>query len=226
MKKLICLSFIVSFAMGCKKTETTTSETKSATADTTTAVATDTTKVEKGEAGLYACPMHPEVTGKKDEKCPKCGMSLNVPVSQIKKESPEKPVTTATVTAPAKPIQTKAVVTNTSVSKHAFNFDAAVAEYLKIKKALTINDSKGAAIAAKALYASLTNAGPNTPTSKGGNQYSNIANDAKEHAQSIADNAGKIALQREYFAMLTKDINDLIAILGTNQKLSQDEIRK
>jgi ABC-type Fe3+-hydroxamate transport system substrate-binding protein len=29
---------------------------------------------------LYACPMHPEVTGKKDEKCSKCGMKLTVPV--------------------------------------------------------------------------------------------------------------------------------------------------
>ncbi len=29
---------------------------------------------------LYACPMHPEVTGKKDDKCSKCGMKLTVPV--------------------------------------------------------------------------------------------------------------------------------------------------
>ena len=29
---------------------------------------------------LYACPMHPEVKGKKDEKCSKCGMKLTVPV--------------------------------------------------------------------------------------------------------------------------------------------------
>ena len=29
---------------------------------------------------LYACSMHPEVIGKKDEKCPKCGMKLTVPV--------------------------------------------------------------------------------------------------------------------------------------------------
>lgn len=25
---------------------------------------------------VYACPMHPEVTGKKGEKCSKCGMDL------------------------------------------------------------------------------------------------------------------------------------------------------
>lgn len=24
----------------------------------------------------YACPMHPEVTGKQGDKCPKCGMAL------------------------------------------------------------------------------------------------------------------------------------------------------
>ncbi|MEO8591170.1 MAG: heavy metal-binding domain-containing protein [Flavobacteriales bacterium] len=24
----------------------------------------------------YACPMHPEVTGKEGDKCPKCGMAL------------------------------------------------------------------------------------------------------------------------------------------------------
>jgi hypothetical protein len=31
----------------------------------------------------YACPMHPEVTGKKGDKCPKCGMEL-VPVAKEK----------------------------------------------------------------------------------------------------------------------------------------------
>lgn len=29
---------------------------------------------------VYACPMHPEVTGKKGETCPKCGMELTDPV--------------------------------------------------------------------------------------------------------------------------------------------------
>jgi len=31
---------------------------------------------------LYACSMHPEVTGKKDSKCPKCGMKLTEPVKK------------------------------------------------------------------------------------------------------------------------------------------------
>lgn len=32
------------------------------------------------ETALYACPMHPEVQGKKDSECPKCGMKLTVSV--------------------------------------------------------------------------------------------------------------------------------------------------
>ncbi|MET0760343.1 MAG: heavy metal-binding domain-containing protein [Flavobacterium sp.] len=31
---------------------------------------------------MYACPMHPEVQGKMDEKCPKCGMDLTEPVPE------------------------------------------------------------------------------------------------------------------------------------------------
>lgn len=27
---------------------------------------------------VYACPMHPEVTGKKGDKCTKCGMNLEL----------------------------------------------------------------------------------------------------------------------------------------------------
>lgn len=29
---------------------------------------------------MYACPMHPEVHGKLNDKCPKCGMNLTEPV--------------------------------------------------------------------------------------------------------------------------------------------------
>ena len=29
---------------------------------------------------LYSCPMHPEVIGKKDSTCSKCGMKLTAPI--------------------------------------------------------------------------------------------------------------------------------------------------
>jgi RNase P subunit RPR2 len=30
----------------------------------------------------YACPMHPEIKGKFNEKCTKCNMSLTIPVAK------------------------------------------------------------------------------------------------------------------------------------------------
>ena len=44
------------------------SETKTVTADSATAT--------HSEQHIYACPMHPEVTGKEGDTCPKCGMKL------------------------------------------------------------------------------------------------------------------------------------------------------
>lgn len=40
------------------------------------------TKMMNNNPTMYACPMHPEVQGKLNDKCPKCGMKLTVPVSE------------------------------------------------------------------------------------------------------------------------------------------------
>ncbi len=50
---------------------------------------TESTKTETSSE-LYACPMHPEVTGKKGESCSKCGMELTEPVTQTQTTHEEK----------------------------------------------------------------------------------------------------------------------------------------
>ncbi|MDF1546735.1 MAG: heavy metal-binding domain-containing protein [Bacteroidales bacterium] len=36
----------------------------------------DENKKTEQTAAVYACPMHPEITGKEGDKCSKCGMAL------------------------------------------------------------------------------------------------------------------------------------------------------
>lgn len=74
MKKIIFSAILTAFVLvSCnqknKKTESTDSTTK-------------TTEPVEVTTELYACPMHPEVTGKKGEKCSKCGMELTEPVTK------------------------------------------------------------------------------------------------------------------------------------------------
>jgi hypothetical protein len=88
MKKLFFPSIIASILAltACnsnsdKSKETTTIETtpiETTTIDTSTPPVITTPVAEQ----LYACSMHPEVIGKKDEKCPKCGMKLTEPVKK------------------------------------------------------------------------------------------------------------------------------------------------
>lgn len=39
-------------------------------------------KTMESDSKMYACPMHPEVIGKKGDKCPKCGMDLTEEVTK------------------------------------------------------------------------------------------------------------------------------------------------
>lgn len=161
---------------------------------------------------LYACPMHPEITGKKGEKCSKCGMELSKEV-------------TAAVNSPVTENATKdtgAAKTSAQVSQTKFSIAEIVSNYLKLKNALTNDDANRAASAGKALFTSFANANTSALDEKQKKEFSDIADDAKEHGEHIGANAGKIDHQREHFALLSKDINDLIKMFGAPQKLYQD----
>ncbi|SNB43936.1 conserved hypothetical protein [Flavobacterium psychrophilum] len=173
---------------------------------------TETVTSEKTETAsqLYACSMHPEVTGKKGEKCSKCGMELTEPV----KATTEKIV--ATETEPVTEI------TTTAVAQTPFSINEIISNYLTLKNALTKDDAKGAGVAGKTLYATFNAVNVNSIDAKLKKEYLDIVDDAKEHAEHIGANADKLEHQREHFVMLSKDINDLIKLFGTKQKLYQD----
>jgi plasmid stability protein len=150
-------------------------------------------------ATVYACSMHPEVTGKKGEKCSKCGMALTEPVKAA-----------ATTAAPAQAQGTASI-------------KEIVSGYLLVKNAFTADNTTEAAAAGKALEATLRGFNKAALTAEQKKAFDEIAEDATEHAEHIGANGGKIEHQREHFALLSKDIYDLVKVFGAaGQPLYQD----
>jgi hypothetical protein len=169
---------------------------------------TETVDKENTEAAaenqLYSCSMHPEVHGKQGEACSVCGMELTEPVTQ----------------AAVAPVEVKAQAE--PLSKSSFSVDEVLNNYLKLKNALAKDDSKEGANAAKELNATFNNLKSDKIEAKFKKEYADLTDDAKEHAAQIADNSGKIDSQREHFAMLSKDVNELVKIFGTDIKIYRD----
>jgi hypothetical protein len=148
---------------------------------------------------MYACPMHPEVMGNKGDKCSKCGMELSVPVDMN--------ATATQAPSGAKPV----VATNEIISN-----------YLQLKNAFTNDNTDEAAKAGKALEAAFKSFDKTALTAEQKKTYEDIESDAREHAEHIGANAGKIAHQSEHFDLLSKDMYDLVKALGAGQTLYKD----
>ncbi|WP_140487154.1 DUF3347 domain-containing protein [Flavobacterium sp. GSA192] len=130
------------------------------------------------------------------------------------------------------PKNKQAETTNTLIMKNDSKMNSAqssnasinevVANYLKLKNNLVNDNSKEAANSGNALVTTIGKVDMNSISKEQMKDYMDIADDAKEHAEHIVSNGGDIAHQREHFVMLSKDVNDLIQLFGTNQKLYQD----
>ena len=177
---------------------------------------TDVTETTSTSSELYACSMHPEVTGKKGSACSKCGMELTELIPQEKETETQKDTTTVEA---VKVQENKEV---TQVSAKPFSTSEIVADYLKLKNALIKDDAKTAAASGTALLKILNTTDVSSLDGKSQKQFLNIAEDAKVHTKHIADNPSKIDHQREHFIMLSNNMNDLIKNFGTKQKLYQD----
>lgn len=94
--------------------------------------------------------------------------------------------------------------------------------YLKIKNALANDKSKEATTAATDFVNAVLATNSEKIDSKLIDKYKTITESAKKQADLIVSNDGKIAAQRTHFAVLSKDITNLIATFGTDKKLYQD----
>lgn len=111
--------------------------------------------------------------------------------------------------------EVKAVVQNFSIAP-------IIKDYLALKNALVADNDRAAANAGKQLFANLNKVDMKAIPANKHKEFMDIFENAKENAEHISDNAGKIDHQREHLASLSKDVSDLIALFGTTQKLYQD----
>ena len=100
--------------------------------------------------------------------------------------------------------------------------EAIINGYLKIKNALANDKSKEATTAATDFVNAVLATNSEKIDSKLIDKYKTITESAKKQADLIVSNDGKIAAQRTHFAVLSKDITNLIATFGTDKKLYQD----
>ena len=98
--------------------------------------------------------------------------------------------------------------------------NAIIDNYLQIKNALVADDQETAAQAGGKLVGKFEDFDQSNYSSEEQQELADIIEDAKEHAEHIAESA--IDHQREHFDILSKDVIDMIAITGTNKKLYQD----
>jgi Protein of unknown function (DUF3347)/Heavy metal binding domain len=208
MKNLFLYIIILLFAFAACNTGTSkTNESKTA-------------QVTENKEQLYACSMHPEVRGKKGDKCSKCGMELSVPVKDSIAAAETEPAAppAATNDTANNPVKTKTSVATSS----SFSINEIVSNYLKLKNALARDDARGAADAGKAMVTAIAKSDATGLSAQQKKIFTDITDDAKEHGEHIGENAGKIEHQREHFAMLSKDVNDLLKTFVAPQKLYQD----
>lgn len=99
---------------------------------------------------------------------------------------------------------------------------AVIGSYLKLKNAFTADNDKDAAAAGNEMLASFAAFDKKSLTAEQSKAYTELEEDAKEHAEHIAANIGNIVHQREHFDMLSKDMHDLVKLLGTSQHLYVD----
>lgn len=94
--------------------------------------------------------------------------------------------------------------------------------YLKLKDALASDNAKDAAGAGGEIMKVLSKVDSVDMTPAQRKSYADLADDIKENAEHISENAGKIDHQREHFEMLSKDIYDLVKVFGGGRHLYQD----
>jgi hypothetical protein len=94
--------------------------------------------------------------------------------------------------------------------------------YLQMKNAFVNDNDKDAANAGNAMLKAFNDFDTTILREDERKAFSDITDDAKEHAEHIGMNAGNIKHQREHFDMLSKDMYDLVKKFAAGEPIYVD----
>ena len=168
-------------------------------------------------AALYSCPMHANVKGENGAECPECGMELT---EKVQAKAPTNNTIIAGDTLD-EDVSLRKIKTR-GEKQQAFPTEQIVADYLKVKNALTRDDSGNAAVLANNMKYNLDETKSSSTDKKAAAQYNKLVKEIRENTSYVGDFPGGLKEQREYFARLSKNMVDFIKAYGTLQVLYQD----
>ena len=162
---------------------------------------------------VYACPMHPEITGKEGDKCSKCGMDLEAVKAHDNSEMNHEDGHDHGNSESTEREITQNNSKNTATS-------AILDAYFEIKNGLVADSKEKAENGATSLLAAISKFDMSKLSGETHKEYMEIAESAKEHAEHIIKSP--MDHQREHFEALSTDITDLVTLLGTDKVVYQD----
>lgn len=106
-------------------------------------------------------------------------------------------------------------VTVIDAKKSSANLTELYSHYTHLTFALSGDDDKEAVNAAKGMLEALTKIDKNGFSAEQKKEFADLESSISEHAEHIADNAGKIDHQREHLDLMSADFYDLLKDFGT-----------
>lgn len=125
-------------------------------------------------------------------------------------------------TAKTETAQTESTAVPEKTTPDSISIKPIVTAYLGIKNALAKDDSKAAASAGKEMVNAIELFNKTALTPEQSKTYTEIEEDAKEHAEHISTNSSNLKHQREHFETLSQDVYDLVKTFGAGQQLYYD----
>ena len=106
-----------------------------------------------------------------------------------------------------------------ATSVNASSIDGILNPYFVLKNALTQDNDKAAAEAGKEMVKAFESFDEGSLNAEQSKVYTDIHEDAIEHAEHIGDNVGNIKHQREHFETLSEEIYELAKSVDGDRKL-------